>query len=219
MFLLLLYTRTGQSTRSSGPAKLTKSALKKQKALARQEKRQQEKAARAAARARSAQASPAPEQQQNESIPGSSETAPPAAKVEEKKQNSVPVTEIRQNGAAPPVSEPEPSKPLLNGYADTAKELSLPPLLSSESTSILSSVITEETSDFNKPIESVPVTMPASAPRKAHVEIPAPHKQTSAPPPPQDTESAKKRQNALTRTLWTFIMIGGFLSELRRDLS
>lgn len=27
----------------------------------------------------------------------------------------------------------------------------------------------------------------------------------------QDTESAKRRQNALTRTLWTFIMIGGFI--------
>lgn len=29
---------------------------------------------------------------------------------------------------------------------------------------------------------------------------------------PQDAEKEKKRQNALTRTLWTFIMIGGFLS-------
>jgi phosphatidate cytidylyltransferase len=29
--------------------------------------------------------------------------------------------------------------------------------------------------------------------------------------PPEDPEKAKKRQNALTRTLWTFIMIGGFL--------
>ena len=28
---------------------------------------------------------------------------------------------------------------------------------------------------------------------------------------PQDAEKVKKRQNALTRTIWTFIMIGGFL--------
>lgn len=30
----------------------------------------------------------------------------------------------------------------------------------------------------------------------------------------QDVEQVKKRQNILTRTLWTFIMIGGFLSAL-----
>lgn len=30
---------------------------------------------------------------------------------------------------------------------------------------------------------------------------------------PQESESQKKRQNALTRTLWTFIMIGGFISK------
>ena len=29
----------------------------------------------------------------------------------------------------------------------------------------------------------------------------------------QDTEKSKKRQNALTRTLWTFIMIGGFIGR------
>jgi phosphatidate cytidylyltransferase len=29
----------------------------------------------------------------------------------------------------------------------------------------------------------------------------------------QDAESTKKRQNVLTRTLWTFIMIGGFIGE------
>ena len=35
------------------------------------------------------------------------------------------------------------------------------------------------------------------------------------PPAPvvEDPEKAKKRQSFLTRTLWTFIMIGGFISE------
>jgi len=32
-------------------------------------------------------------------------------------------------------------------------------------------------------------------------------------PPIQDTEKIKKRQNALTRILWTFIMIGGFIGK------
>lgn len=31
-------------------------------------------------------------------------------------------------------------------------------------------------------------------------------------PPAQDAEQTKKRRNVLTRTLWTFIMIGGFIS-------
>ena len=32
----------------------------------------------------------------------------------------------------------------------------------------------------------------------------------------EDTEKVKKRQSFLTRTLWTFIMIGGFISEYRQ---
>lgn len=36
-------------------------------------------------------------------------------------------------------------------------------------------------------------------------------KADSGLPSPQDAEKSKKRQNALTRTLWTFIMIGGFI--------
>lgn len=32
----------------------------------------------------------------------------------------------------------------------------------------------------------------------------------------QDPETAKKRQNALTRILWTFIMIGGFVGNYQR---
>ena len=38
------------------------------------------------------------------------------------------------------------------------------------------------------------------------------HVQQASDPPAQDTEQAKKRRNVLTRTLWTFIMIGGFIS-------
>jgi phosphatidate cytidylyltransferase len=33
-----------------------------------------------------------------------------------------------------------------------------------------------------------------------------------------DTETAKKRQNVLTRTLWTFIMIGGFIGNYPRTI-
>ena len=41
-------------------------------------------------------------------------------------------------------------------------------------------------------------------------------KETVEPPPPgaQEKEKEKKRQNALVRTVWTLIMIGGFLCKL-----
>ncbi|KAJ3775055.1 phosphatidate cytidylyltransferase [Lentinula raphanica] len=86
----------------------------------------------------------------------------------------------------------------------------------------------EDVSPSNNHIElSQPVRMPAlSAPKPA----PEPEKEpvvpnsdlniASAPlpppahAPPPDAETVKKRQNILTRTLWTFIMIGGFIGLL-----
>ncbi|KAJ3829110.1 phosphatidate cytidylyltransferase [Lentinula raphanica] len=86
----------------------------------------------------------------------------------------------------------------------------------------------EDVSPSNNHIElSQPVRMPAlSAPKPA----PEPKKEpvvpnsdlniasTPLPPPahapPPDAETVKKRQNILTRTLWTFIMIGGFIGLL-----
>ncbi|KAJ3838977.1 phosphatidate cytidylyltransferase [Lentinula raphanica] len=86
----------------------------------------------------------------------------------------------------------------------------------------------EDVSPSNNHIElSQPVRMPAlSAPKPA----PEPKKEpvvpnsdlniasTPLPPPahapPADAETVKKRQNILTRTLWTFIMIGGFIGLL-----
>ena len=53
-------------------------------------------------------------------------------------------------------------------------------------------------------------SQPAEAPRPVRSTPVDPAKVEEAKP--MDAEKAKKRQNALTRTLWTFIMIGGFLS-------
>ncbi|KAJ3762409.1 phosphatidate cytidylyltransferase [Lentinula raphanica] len=86
----------------------------------------------------------------------------------------------------------------------------------------------EDVSPSNNHIQlSQPVRMPAlSAPKPA----PEPKKEPVVPnsdlyiastplpspahAPPPDAETVKKRQNILTRTLWTFIMIGGFIGLL-----
>jgi len=42
----------------------------------------------------------------------------------------------------------------------------------------------------------------------------APINGTTKEAPAQDAERVKKRQNALTRVVWTFIMIGGFIGNI-----
>ncbi|PPQ98638.1 hypothetical protein CVT24_003971 [Panaeolus cyanescens] len=58
----------------------------------------------------------------------------------------------------------------------------------------------------SKPIE--PLNGASNQPVVVTQNTPAPSQS------PQDQESVKKRQNALTRILWTFIMIGGFIGLL-----
>lgn len=72
---------------------------------------------------------------------------------------------------------------------------------------------------------SAPVTQPVQSEPKAVVDAVAEdhakeHKEErhvelkeSSPPKANESEKEKKRQNALTRTVWTLIMIGGFLSK------
>ncbi|KAF9029055.1 hypothetical protein BDZ89DRAFT_1101640 [Hymenopellis radicata] len=69
--------------------------------------------------------------------------------------------------------------------------------------------------DVPEPIPVVPAEPPApppviaAAPAKATVAFSAPPQ-----PPAPDTEQAKKRQNVVTRTVWTLIMIFGFIGLL-----
>lgn len=53
-------------------------------------------------------------------------------------------------------------------------------------------------------VEITPVSTNISAAQDIH---------KNEPPNAQVVEQAKKRQNVLTRTLWSFIMIAGFLGE------
>lgn len=69
-------------------------------------------------------------------------------------------------------------------------------------------LVPPEPSEKQKPAEKKPElkkavsTPPAEKPRDVEKNISA---------SPQDAEKVKKRQSFLTRTLWTFIMIGGFI--------
>ncbi|KAJ2967091.1 hypothetical protein NUW54_g13612 [Trametes sanguinea] len=52
------------------------------------------------------------------------------------------------------------------------------------------------------------------ASRRNDIENPPEQKQQQQQPPPEDAEKAKKKASFVTRTLWTFIMIGGFITLL-----
>nr|GAT56322.1 predicted protein [Mycena chlorophos] len=73
-------------------------------------------------------------------------------------------------------------------------------------------LLVEEPPANDVPPPAPPVEVPVAAP-PAPMPAPAPLAAPTKPlPVPELTaESTKKRQNMLTRTLWTFIMIGGFI--------
>lgn len=62
--------------------------------------------------------------------------------------------------------------------------------------------------------QETPAT-PTAPPTKEKAPVKLPQDNHAATPPPQqlvqEAEKSKKRQSFLTRTLWTFIMIGGFI--------
>lgn len=213
---------------SEGPVKLSKSALKKQKLLARVEKRQQEKAARAAARAQAAGATPAPAPAATESTPAvpvqskpSVQAQPPTtvpavtAPVVAAEPEKLPVKELVQ-----PPSKPVAPKPA-NGVAPSKEATNGSTPQVSASAPAAPSIPPPSTHNAPSPVEAKPVAQPApsSAPsekqalaaRRNDIENPPVEKQHR--PSPADVEKAKKKSGFLTRTLWTFIMIGGFISR------
>ncbi|KAH9929609.1 phosphatidate cytidylyltransferase [Epithele typhae] len=193
--------------------KLSKSAIKKQKALARAEKRQQEKAARAAARAQKADVAPP-----------SPAVSPPHASTPLVASEPV-ITDALDVSPTPPAEKaaelapavtPAPtsvvSKPVSNGaaYPATKANGSAPRDPPAETTPAPAAVPSV------KPLTpaSEPAA-PASSEKDAHVvrrpDIESPPEKA---PTVEDSEKVKKRQSFITRTLWTFIMIGGFITLL-----
>lgn len=200
---------------SAQPAPPSKSAIKKAKAQARAEKRQQEKAARAAARQlANGKALSASSPTTSQSPSESPETTHKALEEPE-----VPIVAQRLPHAEEPtpIRTPGISKIDANGDAHhTAQPVPIPV----ERTPAVSASAPPFTEDVQP---AVPVPLQPPPPPKQSEKPPAMANGTSkhalpiptdAPATPQEIEKAKKRQSFLTRTLWTFIMIGGFISML-----
>ncbi|PIL35973.1 transporter [Ganoderma sinense ZZ0214-1] len=218
-------TASQPDSASESAARPSKSALKKQKALARAEKRQLEKAARAAARAQKAAGSdvqpvdPAPSDTPTRS---DDDSTPPiatspvivdalAASLEEDK-----TPEPEPEAKAEPVLAPKPvngaARSLLkvNGSAPSAPPKEPPAPAPAVPSPPVRHVPAPASAPESKPPSYIPSEKaPASPPRRTDIENP-PEKQLT----PEEKEQVKKRASFLTRTLWTFIMIGGFITLL-----
>ena len=218
-------SRTRSSTSLTGclhsepPAPLSKSAIKKAKALARAEKRQQEKAARAAARklanGKAAHTTSPPTTQAAPDSPDESLSSP---------TDSVEwsfVADVQAKGEVKPVSPVKRPATESNGDAHPPPRPTQPDPVSVVASEPAASISTQKAvpdTDKSKTTAAPPQKQPLPAPP----EKPAAMANGKAAPTPkldaldtsaqQAAEKSKKRQSFLTRTLWTFIMIGGFIS-------
>jgi phosphatidate cytidylyltransferase len=181
-------------TQSSAPAKMTKTALKKAKKAALEAKRKSKANGAAVPPASAGAAHFANDSHPSSSVPDSPETKPAASLQEE----IIDITSAPPTAALPQESVPAKIDDV-EDIASTGPAPAPPP------------------KDINyEPVEEVTAAPP---PPPAVVELPKEAKSViepakgsaPAPLPAADAEKAKKRQNVLTRTIWTLIMIGGFI--------
>ncbi|KAK0485999.1 phosphatidate cytidylyltransferase [Armillaria novae-zelandiae] len=173
-----------QST-SEEPTKPTKTAMKKAAKLARREAKQQKSLAK------SRDASPSP------TLP---QTPPPAEAPTVTETSSIPASNApKEQPIVDDVVPPEPAPP---PELEPEPKVAPPPAAS-------------------RPENSPPVngsakpTPPVVAPTVPLHDVVLPQKaEPPAKPDAADPEEAQKRQNVVTRTVWTLIMIFGFISLL-----
>lgn len=114
---------------------------------------------------------------------------------------------------SPAASSPPDSPPgsIANPVKVLDEESQRPPTLESQppAESETQSIVAEQSDDLKEA---------APAPSFSLAEPEKVHRQPDPNPPVKtvDAEKAKKRQNVMTRTLWTFIMIGGFIGMFFR---
>jgi phosphatidate cytidylyltransferase len=107
-----------------------------------------------------------------------------------------------------------------NGHARYTEEPT-----SSEPPAVLDTKAEDELPPLRETQLPAPPLLPPESPEKKKAEEKKLEAKVAPTPPanksrdveksanPQDAEKAKKRQNVLTRTIWTFIMIAGFLGK------
>ncbi|KAF9465042.1 cytidylyltransferase family-domain-containing protein [Collybia nuda] len=188
-------------TPSPVDAKPTKSAIKKALKLARAEKRQRQKAL---ARAQAGQVSSGNSVTSGDSpsitlvsLGDSTEFAKPIAE-----HDKSPLVVLPPPATTSPVNEPGRPDAKLNGTTETLAPLEPRPVAQEMPVSVPQPPVVAPLPPF---VEAD--TKPVRSSQANHV-TPPPQKQV------EDSEKSKKRQSFLTRTLWTFIMIGGFIGLL-----
>ena len=178
------------------PEKPTKSAIKKANRLARLERRQRQK----------------PRQGNEQQQPVTPTTLP---------QPVTPVTLEEGSSRSSPLLVPSSlsskAQPLAQAsIRSVAPKIALDPIpaVSFEAPSIgITTVDPQTITSTNVPVPEVKENyLEKYLPRNGSAISTALDNQVSRP----DPETAKKRQNALTRILWTFIMIGGFIGNYPR---
>lgn len=196
---------------SESSVKPSKSALKKAKENARLLRQLERKAARAAQRAQAnGQPRPADTLSGERSHDTSNDRVEPTG-VEEESTLPFP-TEPAAHGEDTPRASKQ-----INGDVPVVHDIPAP-VIGLSSSAVPSSVIPPAPPAPPRPADKAPPLPADTFNGDAKHETPPmvgpsngaaiSQAETSA----QTAESAKKRQNMLTRTLWTFIMIGGFLS-------
>ncbi|KAG6375393.1 phosphatidate cytidylyltransferase [Boletus reticuloceps] len=180
------------SSDTTEPPKLSKSQLKKLQKQARTERRKQARvAAKASTAENSPRATPSLEQSaaRSEAIADGEEVLSPKAEYAPLPE---PSAETQQEDVSPTL---EPSRPCLESNSNVSAAVK-----SDTSNSVL-------VGSHSKPITAL--REPAPPQSQSDVERAVKTKQDA-----QEAERTKKRQNLITRTLWTFIMIGVFMGLL-----
>ncbi|KAF8200782.1 phosphatidate cytidylyltransferase [Pholiota molesta] len=194
-----------QQSLTAEPVKPTKSAIKKANRLARIERKQRQKLKL-----------PASEETQTTNPNPFEDSISPV---------STPVTSFKVEEFSQPLPAATPSEPAelrvileaqprveANGYAHAE---TLKPVLS-EDVEVEKTTRVVVTSPSLPTHKTIPADTETTTEATPSVNGSAKNADQNGKPAAQgqDTESAKRRQNALTRTLWTFIMIGGFVGLL-----
>lgn len=212
------------SSSNSEPVKPSKSALKKAAAAARKERRHQEKAAARTAKAAGSASPASPTTPQPAESPLSfpvvtSAPEPPkksnTAGVESSNAKSTTtesvVNKTSASLAAPAVPKPSGLGPAENGHPSSHPVAEVQPPRNVKPATSANPALAPRAEEVTSP-KSEAAASKVPSPPSVKVEPSKVATEIAAPLPAQEEEQ-KKRQNVLERTIWTFIMIGGFIGE------